>query len=248
MSRWILKFLWTRVETSREKAEGAWPVWARPEGARRTLGALLRELGLALFLLIAILPSAYAETEVDFASAMAEGRSAEAVGQWGQARAAYGRALALAEQHPGQEVDALIGLAQAERALGEVPASLEHLERARQQLDSGGALKQRGRVEASLGASELAMGRVSAAEAWFEKAKKSAEAQKAFGLTASVENDWGVLEALRGRPEEARIHFEAAAKAEDFGGVGGWHEQRRQCGAGAASAARRGLLALPRTV
>ena len=208
-----MKFLWTRVETSREKAEGAWPVWARPEGARRTLGALLRELGLALFLLIAILPSAYAETEVDFASAMAEGRSAEAVGQWGQARAAYGRALALAEQHPGQEVDALIGLAQAERALGEVPASLEHLERARQQLDSGGALKQRGRVEASLGASELAMGRVSAAEAWFEKAKKSAEAQKAFGLTASVENDWGVLEALRGRPEEARIHFEAAAKA-----------------------------------
>ena len=172
------------------------------------------------WLLVALLwvggtPLAMAETASGAASlsVFEQAERAEALGQWLEARAAYAGALKVSDGDPGHEVEALLGLARSERALGEVPASVEHLKRALSEVSAPGQASRLPAVEASLGASELALGHAGAAEKWFGQALEGAEARSDFALIATVENDWGILEALQGHSEAAVAHFEASVTA-----------------------------------
>ena len=202
-----------KTHARREQSGDRICAWRPPGEAVWRWACALRVLAALLAFVTSSASAVVAETDSTFVSSVSEARSAEVQGQWLQARSAYARALDQAQGKPEQEVEALVGLAQAERALGEGPASLEHLQQALKVQAKSEDPSALALIEASLGASELALGEASAAEGWFEKARKTARSQNDFGQVALVENDWGILEALREDPAAALMHFEAAARA-----------------------------------
>ena len=181
----------------------------------RFQAGVLRALVVAAFCFaISGAPSvSQAAADESFSVALAKAEDAQAQGQWLEARAGYGDALRISQDDPDQEIQALLGLARSERALGEVPASVEYLERALKRVSTSGSAGWQAAVEASMGSSQLALGKANSAEEWFKKARQEARIQNDFALVATVENDWGILEALRGDLQAASSHFEASATA-----------------------------------
>ncbi|MAI78637.1 MAG: hypothetical protein CL917_06840 [Deltaproteobacteria bacterium] len=143
----------------------------------------------------------------------AKAAQAESQGQFLSARALYAQAVEKARGQASLEVESLLDLARCERAVGEVPSSMTHLERALTISDERDLSNKRPAIEASLGASALALGERAQATLWLTRAIHGARTFDQVRVTAEAENDLGVLAALKGLPEDALAHFEASALA-----------------------------------
>ncbi|MFP6641679.1 MAG: hypothetical protein VCC04_15650, partial [Myxococcota bacterium] len=128
-----------------------WGRFGRPAARGARLIAFGALLGLCI---VGGLAQAEAPGGLDKARADLEaGRLAQAQGDVFEARARFTAAVAAGGADPAMESEALLALAGAERAVGEVPSSVKNLQRALSLAESTGDVSRRAAIKASLGAS-----------------------------------------------------------------------------------------------
>ena len=152
---------------------------------------------------------------------LAQGRSALASGQPGEARDLFTQALEAAQQRnaPAQETDARIALAESERGLGDLPAARAQLQAALALNESSAPDPARSAaLEIALGGVALAQGRAEDAQARLEAGARGADEAGRNDLAAAALMDLGTLLALQGQGEEALERYRQSEQSAQAAG------------------------------
>lgn len=162
------------------------------------------------FLLIGIVATSWAASELDPSVLMTRGQQASQRGDFAEALTNWKEAARLYDLREDRrhQSEALVSAAQAAQYVGQTRQALQWLELALVLAQQESDTLWQATVLAQLGRGYLASRQLDAASVYLNKAQETAKGQSSPQLTASVRNDQGILAALQKQDEDALKAFE----------------------------------------
>ena len=165
-------------------------------------------------LLLGIVATSWAASEVDPAVLMAQGQQASQRGDFSEALANWKEAARLYDLREDRrhQSEALVSAAQAAQSVGQTTQALQWLELALALAQQESDTLWQATVLAQLGRGYLAARQLDAASVYLSKAQETAREKSSTQLTASIRNDQGILAALQKQDEAALEAFEETVR------------------------------------